>query len=206
MLVIPAINADNFEEIKKRIKLIEPFVDWVHIDAADGTFTKNTIWHNSRDLLDIETNLNIEVHLMMSNVEKRIDDWLLPNIKRIIFHLDGSVVPDFVIKKIKDAGKQAGIAISPDISWTKALHYKGAADIFLVLGVYPGLSGRKIQESCFEKIKEIRKFCPSCIIEVDGGMNKETVKKAVKAGANIIAAGSAIFKEKNIEKAIKELC
>jgi ribulose-phosphate 3-epimerase len=193
--IIPAINADNFEEVKRRIKLIEPCAKWAQIDVADGTFTKNTLWHNAQDLLGLETSLNIEVHLMLSNIDQRINDWLLPNIKRIIFHISASQDPDFVINKGKEAGKEIGIAISPDESLLKAMHYRGKVDIFQILGVYPGMTGQKIQEDTFEKIRELRKFCPSCIIEIDGGVNKENAKRLVEAGADILVAASAIFEQ-----------
>jgi len=205
MIIIPSINTDSFEEVKEKIKLIEPYVSWVHLDVADGTFTKNTIWHNARDLNFLETNLNIEVHLMIDDIERRINDWLLPNVKRIFFHLNASRDPDFVIEQCKKNNIEPGIAISPDESWTKAAHFKGKVNIFQILGVSPGPAGQKATEETFEKIKEMRKFCPSCIIEVDGGMNKENIKKVVEAGADIIVAASAIFNSNNIKEAIHAL-
>lgn len=203
MLIIPSINVDTFEEVKEKIRLVEPYVSWVHLDVADGTFTKNTTWHNDKDLNFLKTNLNIEVHLMINDIERWISDWLNPNIKRIFFHLSASHDPDFVIKKIKKAGVEPGIAISPDESWIKAVHYKNKVDAFQILGVHAGPAGQKATEETFERIKEMRKFCASCIIEVDGGMNEETIRKANKAGADIIVVASAIFNgdiKKNIEK------
>jgi ribulose-phosphate 3-epimerase len=210
--IIPAINAKTFEEIKEKIKLIEPYFDWVHLDVADGTWTKNTIWHNAQDLLELKTSLNIEVHLMINDIDQRINDWLLPNacpakggVKRIIFHLSAAKDPDFVINKGKDAGKEMGIAIGPDESLLKAMHYRGKVALFQILGVSPGIAGQKIKEETFERLKELRKFCPSSIIEVDGGVNKENAKKLREAGADILAAATAIFNGNDIEKNIKEL-
>lgn len=205
MEIIPAINVDNFEEIQKRIKLVEPFVDWVQIDVADGTFAKNTLWHNPIDLAFLQTTLNIELHLMINNINYRIIDWLLPNIKRIIFHIGASDSPGFVIDKCREYGKEVAIAIGPNESLPSALSLKEEINMFQILSVYPGLAGQKLEETAFERIKEVRKFCPSCIIEVDGGMNKETAKKAVEAGANIIVAASAIFKTNDIKSNIEEL-
>ena len=193
MIIIPSINTDSFEEVKEKIKLVEPYVSWVHLDVADGTFTKNTTWHNASDLNFLETPLNIEVHLMISNVDRRINDWLIPKVKRIFFHLSASNDPDFVIEQCKKNNIEAGIAISPDESWTKAAHFKGKVNIFQILRVHPGPAGQKATEETFERIKEMRKFCPSCIIEVDGGMNMETAKKAREAGADIIVAANYIF-------------
>lgn len=203
--VIPAINADAFEEVKERIKMVEPYVDWVQLDIADGTFTKNTTWHSPQDLLNLETSLKIEVHLMIADIEERVEEWLIALVKRIIFHLETAKNPNFVIEKCKKAGKKVGIAIGPDTPWTKLVPYFQKVDLFQILGVYPGLAGQEFQEDNFDKIRHLREKCPKCIIEVDGGMNKATARKAVKAGANIINAATAIFESKDIKKAIKDL-
>jgi len=205
MEVIPSINAETFEEVEKKIKLVEPYVSWIHLDVADGTFAKTTTWHEPADLLSLKTPLNIEVHLMINNIEERLDNWLIAPVKRIYFHIDTCKAPDFVIEKIKKAGIDPGIAIGPDESWTKAAHYKNKVDVFQILGVSPGPAGQKATEETFERIKELRKFCDSCIIEVDGGMNKETAQKAAEAGADVIVVASAIFGEKDVGKAIREL-
>ncbi|MEK7576005.1 MAG: hypothetical protein AAB491_02920, partial [Patescibacteria group bacterium] len=191
--IIPAINVDSFEEAQQKIKLVEPFSKWVQIDIADGTYTKNTIWHNPQELASIETSLNIEVHLMILDMEKRITDWLLPNVKRIIFHIETAYDSSFVINRCKDAGKEVGLAVSPGIPWTRMAPFKDKADIFQILGVHPGLPGQRTLEETYDKIKSLKNFCKSCIIEVDGGMNKETAKRAVEAGADKIVAANAIF-------------
>ncbi len=203
--IIPAINADDFEEIQKRVKLVEPYSDWVQIDAADGTFTKNTIWHHPLDLAFLETPLKIELHLMLNSMERRIEEWLLPNVHRIIFHIGATNDPDFVIDKCKEAEKEVAIAIGPDEPLVRALEYKDKVDMFQILAVHPGLSGQEALESAFDRISELRNFCGECIIEVDGGINKNNIKKAVDAGADIIAAASAIFGQEDIGKAIEEL-
>lgn len=202
--IIPAINADNFEEIKKRIKFIEPYTKWVQIDVADGTFTKNTLWHDFEDLLALETPVNIEVHLMMNDIDKKFENWLSASVKRIIFHIGASQDPEFVIKKIKEAGKEVGIAVGPHESLAMAAALKDKVDLLQILGVHPGLPGQKTDEYAFDKIRMMRKFCKECIIEVDGGMNKETAKKAIGAGANIIVSASEIFKDNNVEKNLKD--
>ncbi|MCK6462505.1 MAG: hypothetical protein L6Q29_01655 [Candidatus Pacebacteria bacterium] len=204
--IIPAINALSFEEAKNKIRLVEPYVKWAHLDVADGTFTKNTLWHNPAELDLLETSLNLEVHLMASEPEKRIMDWLKPNVRRIIFHVGASKDPDFVINLCQKNDVEAGVSISPDESEAKALARKDKVKFFQILGVHPGLPGQKTLEETFDRIKEVRKFCPSCIIEADGGMNKETIPKVVSAGANIIVAANAIFNSgKSINETIEEL-
>lgn len=213
MQVIPAINADSFEEVKKRIKTVEPYVEWIQLDVADGTFTKNTIWHNASDLLSLKTPLKIEVHLMIDKIEERVDEWLLAPVKRVIFHLETSIEPHFVIEKCRKAGKEVGMAIGPDIPWTQLMPFcpstslgaSGKVDLFQILAVYPGLAGQKFQEECLRKIEYLRKNCPAALIEVDGGINKEVAKKVAEAGADIVNAANYIFGAEDIKKAIEEL-
>jgi len=205
MQVIPAINVDSFEEVKEKMGLVEPYVKWVQLDVADGTFTKNTLWHDSTDLLSFKTSLNIEVHLMINDIEERVESWLLEPVNRVIFHLETAKAPRLVIEKCKEAKKEVGIAIGPDTSWTQLIPFCTEVDVFQILSVYPGLPGQKFIEECLDKIKSLRENCPSVIIEVDGGVNKEVALKAKKAGADIICAASAIFNSSDIKKAIKDL-
>lgn len=197
MEIIPVINAENFEEIKEKISLLESLGNgvskWVHLDVADGTFTKNTIWHNPEDLLGLQTTLKIEVHLMILKPEERIESWLLENVKRIIFNLEGSGAPDFIIEKCREKGIEVGVSIGPDTPWTQAQPFLKKADLIQVLSVYPGLAGQGFIEDSLDKIKHLRENCPDCRIEVDGGINPETTKKAVGAGADILVSASYIF-------------
>lgn len=203
--IIPGANEEEFSEIEKKIRLLEPYSRWAHLDVADGTFTKNTIWHNAQDLVGFKTSLAIEVHLMILDIEERIQNWFLPSIKRIIFNLRASKDPAFAIEKCKEAGKEVGISIGPDVSFEEIKPYLDKIDVIQILSVYPGLAGQEFQDKNLEKIIHIRKQCPSCIIEVDGGMNADTAKKAIKAGANIIVAVSYIWKSGDIKKAIESL-
>ena len=202
--IIPAINTEMFDEVERRVRLVEPYSSWVHLDIADGTFTKNTIWHDARDLVGFRTPLKIEAHLMVRDIDTRIAEWLQAPIARIIFHLEAVKDADFVFAKCREAGKEAGLAINPETSWTRLYPYFGKADMFQILGVRPGLAGQKFNEEVLHKIEKVRKNCPSCIIESDGGMNEETALKAVRAGANLIAAASAIFNN-NIEESFRKL-
>lgn len=204
--IIPAINVDSLEKLEKRVRLVEPYTKWVQIDVADGTFTKNTIWHNAVDLLNLKTSLKIEVHLMIADMDKRIGEWLLPNTSRIIFHLEAAHDPDFVINKCRENLKEVGIAIAPDTPWMQTKPYWQKVDLIQILGVNPGLPGQKMQEeNVIDKIIHLRTNCPSCIIEVDGGVNEENAARLAKAGANILVAASAIFDAPDIKKAIENL-
>jgi len=208
--LIPTINAETFEEVKEKIKILEEaaFVlgfEWIQIDVADGTFTDNILWNNPADLNSMGTNLKIEVHLMLDDIDSKIEDWIFSKVDRIIFHIETAKDPDLVINKCKVAGKEVGIALRFDTAVEHALEFKDSVDIYQVLGVVPGTAGQKTQEEAFNKIKVLRNACESCIIEIDGGTNEETAKKAVDAGANLIIAASAVFKDGQVKENIKRL-
>lgn len=205
--IIPAINANTFEEVKEKIKLVEPFSDGVHLDVADATFTKNTLWHNPKDLIGFETALNIEVHLMIAKPEQRIDEWLSTGVKRIIFNLESGKTPELLIKKCRDNDIEVGISIGPDTSWTKITPFLNRIDLAQILAVRPGLAGQKFDNDSLDKIRHLQKECPNCDIEIDGGVNPETAKKAKEAGANIFVSASYIFGGGNndIENRIEKL-
>jgi|SRR3989344_5746567 len=203
--IIPAINAESFEEIKNKIKLIEPHVAWVHLDVADGTFTPNTIWHNAADLLTLETQLLIEVHLMIADMDTRWLEWVGSKVSRVIFHEEAAHDPMLVLRKIKEAGKEVGVAIRPETGWEKLSPFLDKADLVQMLAVPPGQAGQKFRPEILEKIKHIREAAPRAIIEVDGGVNLETGRKCAHAGANILVSANYIFNASDIGKAIEEL-
>lgn len=203
--VIPVINVATWPEVVEKIKLVEPYAKWVKIDVADGTFTPNSLWHNPQDLVGFETPLKIELHLMLSEIDRRIDEWFLANVHRIVFHLEAARDPHLVVEKIKNSGKEVGVGILAETPWEATRPFWGKADTFLFLAVSPGFAGQKMHPGTVEKVRGLREACPECIIEVDGGVNTETAKKAVEAGASILTAASAIFEERDIKSAIENL-
>lgn len=208
--IIPSINVSNFAEAKAKIKKVEKYVHWAHLDVSDGVFTKHVSWHEPKDLVGFKTKLKLEIHLMVGSPEKEIEQWLIEPVSRIIFHQEATRDHWLLIKKIREAKKETGIAIKPDTPWLKLFPYLGKIDVFQLLAVIPGPSGQKFDEEIFNegilhKLGHIRSLCKSCIIEVDGGVNKRVAARCVKEGANLLVAGKAIFEALDIKKAIKEL-
>lgn len=203
--IIPSINVRTFEEVKERIKKIEPYVQWAHLDITDGVFSKHLTWHDPRDLPALNTKLNVEVHLMVQEPEKIIEQWLVKPSKRVIVHLEAAKDFEFVIQKCRVVGVEIGLAISPETFWGKLKSWLSKVDLLQVLAVHPGPSEQKIAEDTFDKISHLRKACPKCIIEVDGGINPQTAQKAKESGANLVVAGAYIFNNQDVKKAIEEL-
>lgn len=206
--IIPSINVRTFEEVQDRIRKVESYVKWCHLDVTDGIFSKHLTWHDPSDLSNLRSSqdLRFEVHLMVAEPEKIIDQWLVKPVKRLIFHIEAMKDPELIIKKCRDAGIEVGFAINPETFWDKLEPWFGKVDIYQTLTVHPGPSGQDVDlPEMLDKIIHIRKSYPECIIEVDGGINPETAQKAIEAGANFLVAGAYIFGSEDIKQAIEIL-
>ncbi len=205
MKVIPVINAKTFNEAQTKIKLIEPYVEWVQLDVADGSFTENITWHEPKDLNGLKTSLKFEAHLMLGNLEDKISPYLTSRFSRLVFHLETAREPLAIIDQCRQAGKQVGAAICFNTPLEKLLSLADKVDLLHILAVTPGLAGQKFKEESLRKIISLRQYCPKAIIEVDGGINREIAEKLALAGANIVNVASYIFNSQDIKKAIDEL-
>lgn len=208
--LIPAINADSFEELTRRVRMLEPLAEkygitTVHIDVADGTFTENSIWHDAKDLVGFETPLELEMHLMLTDMDTRIEEWLFRPVSRIIFHVEAAHDPAFVIQKCREADTGVGIAVRPETSCELTKPYWQTVDCIQLLSVIPGRAGQAMDAGTPDKIRALRHACPSCIIVVDGGVSADNARGIIDAGANGLVAASAIFGSDDIEKAIEAL-
>lgn len=205
MEVIPAINAQTWEEAKEKIRRVEHHTKWIHLDIADGTFTKNTLWHNPLDLVGFETVSKLEIHLMEDHPEDRFEAWFLSRVGRIIVHEETVHDFDFILGKCRKENVEAGVAVATDTSWTRLEPYIGKADLFQILAVHPGLAGQEFQAHNYSKIKHLRALCSDCKIEVDGGVKIGVARHAAEMGADVLVAASGIFNAPDIEQAIRIL-
>lgn len=203
--VIPSINVPTFEEVQERIKQIEHHVSWCHLDVTDGIFSKHITWHNPSDLPLLDTKLNVEVHLMIEEPEKAIDQWLIKPIKRVIVHLEAVKDIDMIISRCKSAGIEIGLAICPDTFWDVLIPWLKKVDLIQVLAVNPGPSGQEMTEKIMDKVTHLRIACKECILEVDGGINPDTAKRVWDAGADIVVSAGYIFSNSDIDETINKL-
>jgi ribulose-phosphate 3-epimerase len=206
MKLIPTINEESFEEIKRKIEIITPFTDWIQIDVCNNTFAPRMTWNNPQDLLTIDTNLNIEIHLMIENPENVLDEWYkIPQVKRMIIHYEAT---DNVEKNIEIAqkyGKELGLAIGPETGWELLTKYFDKINFVQLLAVNPGLAGQEFNLRVLDKIKTLKENKKNVIIEIDGGVNLNVAKLVKEAGADIINSSSFIFKNPDIPSIIKQL-
>ena len=208
IIIAPSILSADFSDLKNEIKKVENFgADWIHVDVMDGHFVPNlTIGAPVVSSLRKITKLPLDVHLMIENPEKYFEDFISAGSDIITFHYEAVKNSEVLISKIKDKGVKAGISIKPKTPAKEIFEYLDKVDLVLIMTVEPGFGGQKFMPDCALKIKEIRENSPdNLIIEVDGGINKETAKICKKHGADALVAGNYIYKSNDIKTAIESL-
>ena len=198
-------------DIEKYVKIVEPYVKRVHFDIMDGIFVEKKAFSVDKVEQTI-TDLKKAVHLMTVKPRDDIPDYALAGADIIIFHIESEGDPNETIGLIKKESAKVGIALNPGTPAEKVFPYLPKLDLVLVMTVEPGKSGQSLIPETLDKVKELRKkineLDKNIDIAVDGGINKNTIKKAKEAGANLFVCGSAIFGEKGEKdpaKAIDEL-
>lgn len=183
--------------------------DWVHIDVADGEFTKAVTWNNPEDLDSLGDelgDLNLEIHLMVKEPQAIVEDWLRCGASRIIVHLETLKDSwEIICDKIDREGRELALAISPETPVHLLTPYLKSVSMIQLLAVEPGPAGQKFNPVVLEKLKELKQREPDLKIEVDGGINLETAKLVKKAGADVIVSVSHIWKGENPKEIFDKL-
>ncbi len=197
--VIPSLIANSQRELDERIKSVNSNI--YQLDVMDGKFVKN------KSLMfdfKLPRGKKYEAHLMIKNPEKWIEkNWMKAD--TIIFHAEKIKNPDKIISLIKNKKKKVGIALNPRTSINKIKIHLDEIDLVLVMTVNPGKYGSKFIPTTLEKARQIRKINPNIEIEVDGGINDKTIRKALSFGANRFVSGSYIQNSENPENSFAKL-
>lgn len=207
MKIAPSMLACDFSIMGEEIKKIsDNGADWVHMDVMDGIFVPNIsfgapIIKSLRHL----TKLPFDVHLMIKNPIKYITQFVDAGADIITFHLESDSNTFETIKKIKSYGKKVGISIKPSTDISELKPYLGDIDLVLVMTVEPGFGGQKFMAEQMEKALYIRQNAPNVIIEVDGGINLETIDTAKKYPVDVAVSGTCIFNSENLKETIEKL-
>lgn len=206
--IIPSILAKDREELLDKIIIVEPYVERVHLDIADGIFVSNVTASGFEEIEELDTSLKIGVHLMVSKPENHIIRWLETTADKFIFHIEATQKPQVVIDKAKEAERQIGIALNPKTPYSAIEALIEQIDFVHFMTVEPGFYGGEFTPSVIDKISDFHYFYPDKPIEVDGGVTPETAPKLIEAGASMLVVGSYIFKDQNghdAAKAIEEI-
>ncbi len=205
--ISPSVLASDFANLESELKKCsDGGAELIHLDVMDGHFVPNiSIGAPVIASLDKVCETPFDVHLMISDPLFYIDDFIKAGADIITFHVECESDIEKTIDKIVDAGCKAALAVKPNTPIDAVYPYLDKLSMVLVMTVEPGFGGQSFMESTMPKIKELRAKCPDIDIQVDGGINADTVKIAGKAGANVFVAGSAVFKSDNPAATIKLL-
>ena len=209
LIVAPSLLAAK--QIVKEAKEIENIENvWLHFDVMDGKFVPNTSF-SLDDLLTMkkETSLYLDVHLMIEEPEVHFKNYVNNGADLITIHYEATNDLASLIKMIKESGVKVGVSIKPNTNVEVLTPYLKDLDLVLIMSVEPGFGGQSFIPSALDKIAYLRKEIDnnnySCLIEVDGGINKETGELCKKAGVDVLVAGSYLFGKEDILERIEDL-
>lgn len=204
--IAPSILSADFSKLGEDIKNLDKYgADVIHIDVMDGRFVPNIsfgipIIKSIRNLTDKP----FDVHLMIEEPSKYIEDFVKAGADIISVHYEADKHIDRTINYIKSLGIKAAVALNPGTSVSCIKDLIPSLDMVLIMSVNPGFGGQKYIQYASEKIKEVKvlseKYNKDLIIEVDGGVTKDNIKEIADCGADLLVAGSAVFKNGEIEK------
>jgi len=224
----PSILSGDFARLGDEAKRIEQAgADAIHIDIMDGHFVPNlTLGPKAVGAINRATSLFLDVHLMIYNPFDYIEMFAQEGADRITFHFEATEDVEDTLAFIRKCGRKAGLAFRPETSFSMIPKYLYQCDMVLLMTVSPGFGGQKFMPEVIEKIRLTREYCdrsgiregglsaksgirpeslPPFDIQVDGGINLETGKECVQAGANVLVSGSFLFHQPSLAEGIKRL-
>lgn len=201
--ISPSVLACDFNHFGDEIKkVVNAGAQYIHLDVMDGHFVPNI----SFGVPVVEaarraTDAVLDVHLMISEPEKYVEAFYKAGADIITFHYEATNNPEELIELIHSYGVKAGISIKPDTPSFVLEPLVRKADLILIMTVEPGFGGQKLIEKCINKVADVSRMCrmfeATAEIEVDGGINTDNVNSLIENGANVIVAGSAVFKSED---------
>ena len=210
--IAPSILSANFAELGREVeRLSNAGADFIHIDVMDGEFVPNISFGMPViKAIRNKTDKVFDVHLMINNPQRYIDDFIEAGADIITLHYESEKHLDRAIQYIKSKGIKAAVALNPATPTVVLKNIIGSLDMVLIMSVNPGFGGQSFIPYSLDKIREVKQMAieannEDILIQVDGGIDSNNVKDVVEAGANVIVAGSAVFKNGNIEENIKAL-
>lgn len=208
--IAPSILSADFLNLEKDVDLVNKYADILHFDVMDGVFVPNiSFGFPVIEAVARKAEKPMDVHLMIVNPEKYVDRFAQAGASMISFHLNAAEDPGALLRHIRSLGVKAGLVINPDIPVEDLFPYLVDADYVLLMSVFAGFGGQKFIEATYERIRtlkaEIERQGLVIPIEIDGGVSASNAAALADAGAEILVAGSAVFKAADPESVIKAM-
>jgi len=213
IIIAPSVLAADFSRLSDEIHRIETAgADWIHCDIMDGHFVDNiSFGPDIVRLVRKETNLPLDVHLMIEHAEHYVPRFVKAGANSITVHVEPEAKHDVAktLRQIREAGCRAGLTLNPETAFDLVEPFLSTIDMLLVMTVHPGFGGQEFRADQMEKVRRAAAWNRSCErkidIEVDGGINDRTARISIENGANVLVAGTSIFHSKDYARAISEL-
>ena len=208
--ISPSMLAADFLHLEKDVRMVNEYADLFHLDIMDGTFVPNiSFGFPIVEAIASIAEKPLDVHLMIVNPENYVDRFAKVGANMLSFHLNATENPAQVLADIHQKDMKAGLVINPDIPVESLFPYLHQCDFVLLMSVFAGFGGQKFIESTYDRIRtlkaEIDRQGLDVKIEIDGGVCPDNAKKLIEAGAEILVAGSAVFKAENPAEVIAAL-
>jgi ribulose-phosphate 3-epimerase len=209
--IAPSILSADFSCLRDEIRAVEAAgADWLHVDVMDGHFVPNiTIGPVVVEWVRKVTTIPVDVHLMITDPDKYAPEFIKAGADWISVHPDTCANPNATLKRIRELGAKASIAVNPDVPLKKVENCFTDIDMILMMTVFPGFGGQAFIPDVLPKIAEARKLIDqrklSILVEADGGIKVDNIARVVNAGAEVIVSGSGIFKTLNYAETIRQM-
>jgi ribulose-phosphate 3-epimerase len=210
-LIAPSMLACDFGNLESEISMInDSKADWFHIDVMDGVFVPNISFGTPiMNILKKYTKKPLDVHLMIINPDNYIEKFAELGSSVLTVHFEACTHLHRTIQRIKSLNMKAGVAINPHTPISSLESIIKEIDLVCIMSVNPGFGGQSFIETTYQKIKDLKSLINKCnsktLIEIDGGVNSENAKKLIENGADVLVAGSFVFKSENPTNTISTL-
>lgn len=209
--ISPSLLSADFGNLQRDIEMLnDSDCDWLHVDVMDGIFVPN-ISFGQPVVKHIKKHARkpLDVHLMITDPGRYVEDFKAAGADILTVHYEACTHLDRTLHAIKDAGMRCGVVLNPGTAVALLEDSVQLCDMVLLMSVNPGFGGQKFIENTYNKIRQLRDLCnrknDGCLIEIDGGVSTDNAARLFDAGADVLVAGSAVFKSDNPAETIKEL-